>query len=93
MVTIKLKLLTIIAEDLGTAEVEYSDVKILGDVIGKFMREYGGNLRKSFVDSKGNLENHIVILVNGRNYLFLEGLKTELNDGDEIVISPPLVGG
>jgi len=32
-------------------------------------------------------------LVNGRNYLFLEELKTKLKDGDEIILSPPLVGG
>jgi MoaD family protein len=73
--------------------VEYSDVETLGDVVGKFMKKYGKKLRKGFVDLEGNLENHIVIMVNGRNYQFLEGLKTELKDGDEVVISPPLVGG
>ncbi|MCK4384348.1 MAG: MoaD/ThiS family protein, partial [Candidatus Lokiarchaeota archaeon] len=55
--------------------------------------EYGKRLRKSFVDPSGNLESHAVILVNGRNYLFLDGLNTKLKDGDQIVLSPPLIGG
>ncbi|MHA2391784.1 MAG: hypothetical protein ACXAEX_07430, partial [Promethearchaeota archaeon] len=77
MVTVKLKVLTIISEDTGITEVEYSDVETLGDVVGKFMKKYGKKLRKGLVDLEGNLENHIVIMVNGRNYQFLEGLKTE----------------
>lgn len=93
MVSVKLKLLAVLSEDVGLTQIEYSNVKVLGDVIDKFIDKHGKKLRKSFVDPKGNLESHVVIMVNGRNYLFLEGLKTKLNDGDEVVISPPLVGG
>ena len=65
----------------------------LSDVIDQFMEKHGKKLRKNFVNSQGKLESHVVILVNGRNYLFLEELNTKLKDGDIIVISPPLVGG
>lgn len=85
--------MTIIAADVGLSQVEYSNVNILGEVIDSFMNEYGNKLRKSFVDQKGNLESHIVILLNGRNHLFLDGMNTKLKDGDQIVLSPPLVGG
>jgi MoaD family protein len=93
MANVKLKLMTIISTDVGLSQINYSDVQTLGDVIDRFMKEHRKKLRKSFVDSYGNLESHIVILVNGRNYLFLDDFKTKLSDGDEIVISPPLVGG
>lgn len=56
------------------------------------MGKDGKKLRKRFVDAQGNLETHVVILIIGRNYLFLEELNTKLKDGDQIVISPPLIG-
>ena len=93
MADVVLKLMTIFSTDVGLPEINYHNVSILDDVVNQFMKEYGKKLRKSFVDPAGNLESHVVILVNGRNYLFLDGLKTKLKDGDHIVISPPLVGG
>jgi len=85
--------MTIFSTDVGLTEIDYSNVETLGDVIVQFMSEYGKKIRNNFIDSQGNLETHVVILVNGRNYLFLDGLKTKLKDGDQIVISPPLSGG
>ncbi|MHA2394667.1 MAG: MoaD family protein [Promethearchaeota archaeon] len=93
MANVTLKLMTIFSTDIGLTQINYSNVEILGDLIDQFMLEYGKKIRKSFLTPQGRLETHIVILVNGRNYQFLEGLKTELKDGDEVVISPPLVGG
>ncbi|MFW9901804.1 MAG: MoaD/ThiS family protein [Candidatus Thorarchaeota archaeon] len=93
MANVTLKLMTIFSTDVGLAEIKYSNVEILGDVIKQFISEYGNRIRKSFIDSRGNLETHVVILVNGRNYMFLEELNTKLKNGDQIIISPPLVGG
>ena len=93
MADVILKLMAIFSTEVGLTEINYQNVNILGDVINQFMKEYGKKLRKSFVDPSGNLESHVVILVNGRNYLFLDGLNTKLKDGDQIVLSPPLIGG
>ncbi len=93
MADVILKLMAIFSTDVGLTEINYQNVNILGDIINQFMKEYGKKLRKSFVDPSGNLESHVVILVNGRNYLFLDGLNTKLKDGDQIVISAPLIGG
>ncbi len=93
MANVILKLMTIFSTDVGLTEIDYSNVETLGDVIVQFMSEYGKKIRKNFIDSQGNLETHVVILVNGRNYLFLDGLNTKLKDGDQIVISAPLIGG
>jgi molybdopterin synthase sulfur carrier subunit len=93
MVNVILKLMTIFSTDIGLTEIHYSNVNTLDDIINQFMKEYGKKLRKSFVHPSGILESHVVILVNGRNYLFLDGLNTKLKDGDQIVISPPLIGG
>ena len=93
MANVILKLMTIFSTDVGVSEIQYSGVDKLGDLIDLFMNKYGNKIRKSFINKKGKLESHVVILVNGRNYLFLEEFNTKLKDGDQIVISPPLVGG
>lgn len=93
MAKVTLKLMTIFSTDVGLTQIDYSNVEILGDLISQFMDEHGNKIRKSFINKDGNLESHIVILVNGRNYLFLDEYNTKLKDGDQIVISPPLVGG
>lgn len=93
MANVTLKLMAIFSVDIGLTEINYSDVETLREVIDQFLLKHGKKLKKSFIDARGNLESHIVILVNGRNYLFLEDLNTKLKDGDQIVISPPLIGG
>jgi MoaD family protein len=93
MVNVTLKLMAIFSSDVGLSQIDYSEVDTLGEVIDLFMNEHGNKIRKNFITPKGKLESHVVILINGRNYLFLDELKTKLKDGDQIVISPPLVGG
>ncbi|MFX0002453.1 MAG: MoaD family protein [Candidatus Hermodarchaeota archaeon] len=93
MADVTLKLMATFSTDVGLSQIDYSEVNTLGDVIELFMNEHGKKIRKNFITPKGKLETHVVILVNGRNYLFLDELKTKLKDGDQIVISPPLVGG
>lgn len=48
-------------------------------------RGYLGNFK---IDGKD-----LGFLVNGKNIEFLEGLKTILNDGDELIIMQPTTGG
>ena len=35
----------------------------------------------------------VIVLLNGRNIVFLEGLRTSLASGDVISVFPPLIGG
>jgi molybdopterin synthase sulfur carrier subunit len=44
-------------------------------------------------DDAGQLRTGVTILRNGRNIVFLEGLNTELNNGDKIALFPPVTGG
>ncbi len=41
----------------------------------------------------GGIKPTILILKNVRNIRFLRGLLTKLEDGDEVNIFPPLLGG
>lgn len=49
---------------------------------------------EAIIDSKtGEIKPNILILKNGRNIRFLDGLLTKLEDGDELIIFPPSGGG
>jgi molybdopterin synthase sulfur carrier subunit len=44
-------------------------------------------------DDAGQLQTGVTVLKNGRNIVFLEGLNTELKNGDKIALFPPVTGG
>jgi len=44
-------------------------------------------------DESGGIKKYVNILVNGRHVQSLSGIKTELCDGDEVAIFPPVAGG
>lgn len=55
--------------------------------------------KKAGLKRQGYLGNYkvgggeLAVLVNGRNINLLEGVKTPLRDGDEVVLLPPSPGG
>ena len=51
------------------------------------------DLREKIFNKKNELNKQIMILKNGRQIEFLEGIKTKLGDGDEIALFPPIMGG
>ena len=57
----------------------------LSEKVGGSRPGYFGNLNLD----KGEL----VILVNGRNIDTLDGLDTQLKDGDSVTLLPPFAGG
>lgn len=59
-----------------------------------FLESLGSNqYNKIMRDEKGNMRSNIIILVNGKNVKFLNGLQTKLNGEDVIDLFPPVAGG
>jgi len=64
-------------------------------LIEELSAKYGDVFKNVIIDPKTNvLSQDIKILVNGRHTSHLPGkLKTELHEGDEISLFPPIAGG
>ena len=70
------------------------------DITGKTLQDGLDDLEKQFpgvkeriIDPSGELHRFVNIYINGEDVRFLEGLKTNLKEGDEVSIVPAVAGG
>ncbi len=63
-----------------------------GILMQKLVKKYGQRFEQVTMDGI-NLKPRIKIIINGRDIDYLNGLDTQLKDGDVIVIIPPIAGG
>jgi molybdopterin synthase sulfur carrier subunit len=73
--------------------VKYESGMSLKELLAKLGQEMP-QLQKSISDPQaGDATSNGLVLVNGREISVLNGLETELNDGDEVVFVPVVHGG
>ncbi|GAB7093721.1 hypothetical protein JCM30237_08730 [Halolamina litorea] len=72
-------------------EREYPEGTTIGDVLRDLEAEYEG-LAGQLIEG-GDLRPHINVLKSGREALHLDGMATELEDGDRLSVFPPVAGG
>ena len=75
----------------GAADVQVK-ADTVTDLIEDLERQYPG-LRDRLVEENGELRRFINIYVNQEDIRFLQGEKTGLKEGDEVVIVPAIAGG
>lgn len=71
-------------------EREYDGELTVGDVLEELAEEYP---ELDLFTADGAVRDYLSILLNGRDIAFLEGVKTPLEDGDELSLFPPVAGG
>ena len=63
-------------------------------VLKTLAQRYGKRFVKYVYDEKtGEVKGFLQFLVNGKSVVALNGLQTELKDGDVLAILPPVGGG
>jgi len=75
----------------GAADVQ-ATADTVTDLIEDLERQYPG-LRDRLVEENGELRRFVNIYVNQEDIRFLQGEKTALKEGDEVVIVPAIAGG
>ena len=72
--------------------LELPEESIVGVLVNRLARMSGQTV-SGFLGEHRIDDRDIAILVNGRNTELLDGLKTVLSDGDEVVFLIPTAGG
>ena len=99
MDSIKVKIHTIldIKKIIGKGQIEIPVPKgsSVREVVAGLVGTWGEALRSYLLESENpvTIHSHIRLMVNGRDIAFLGGIDTVLEDGDEILILPPVSGG
>lgn len=90
---VSVQLLNIFRLELKKQYLEYHG-ETIKDIILNFETEHlqslPGYLKSS---NKEHLNEGILILLNGTNIKNLDGMDTRIQDGDEIQLSVPIIGG
>lgn len=91
----KVKVFTTIREITKTKEIELeSENKItIYDAIRLMTDKYGEKLANYLLDKSGKPKSAFLLMVNGVSVKELDGLETQLGEGDVLAIIPPIAGG
>ena len=96
MITLKVRTILDFKRILGKREVQISipEQSTLQELLLTMGDTWGDDLRsKLFKPNNTTPLPHIRLMVNGQDIAFLNGTETVLQDGDEILILPPVGGG
>jgi MoaD family protein len=74
----------------GTAETDV-DGATVGEVLDALYDQFS-DLRDRIAED-GGLRRFVNVYVGGEDIRFLDGLETEVDDGDEVTILPAVAGG
>ncbi len=96
MTRVKIKLFANLREAAGVREAEFEGPD-LPEVLKGLTIQYPKLDSLIFTRKTGSqdlkIHEYINILINGINIFDLEGLESQINEGDEIAIFPPVSGG
>ena len=84
-------------EVIGNRSIQVNETEryTLRHLLERLSLDYEGELGYQIFDPVGGgVRDHIAVLINGVHHSHLpDRLETELKDGDEIAIFPPIAGG
>ena len=93
-VELELRFFATFREAVGrkTLERSFAADATVGDVLTALEEEYP-ELAGELLDEDGELRPQLSVLKNGREVVHIDGLETELADGDRVSVFPPVAGG
>ena len=78
----------------GELELTIPRESTVEKLLKSMIKTWGDELETQlFRPKSSSLLPYLILLVNGRDVRFLNNMETVLQDGDEIMIVPPIAGG
>ena len=92
MAKVRLRVFYELIDILGSHELEY-EAESVDDLLHSILKKYGEKARRAMLDPTGQIHEHFLVYVNNRFIKREEYSKTKLNDGDLVMLIPPVGGG
>ena len=95
MVAIKISFLSLLKSRIGVKELnmDLENDSTINDVFSKLFDKYGDDIKNVLVKKTGDLNDHVVIMLNEKNIRSLDDLNTIIQNKDEIILLPAIAGG
>jgi len=96
LITVKVRTILTLKKILGKGEVELPmpERSTLGELLTTMVNRWGDELASQLFEPKSTrVLSSIRLMVNGRDIAFLNRMETVLQNGDEVLILPPVSGG
>lgn len=93
MAKIKVRLIGPLAQLAGGVKELEVEATIVKDAVQVLCEKLGEEFKKRVIKEGGELQNFVRLFLNERDIRFLNGINTELKDGDIILLVPAIGGG
>jgi sulfur-carrier protein len=90
--SIEVRIPTILREHTGGESTVSGSGATLRELIDDLESRHGG-LRERLVDDSGDLHRFVNLYVNDEDVRYLDGIDTELAEGDSVAVLPAVAGG
>lgn len=95
-ITVQVRTILTLKQVLGQGEIELSiaERSTLEELLAAMVDRWGDELASCLFEPKSkSVLPYIRLMVNGRDIAFLNKMETVLQNGDEVLILPPVSGG
>ena len=95
MITVKISFLSLLKDRIGVKalNLDLEDNATVNDVFSKLFEKFGEDIKTVLVKKTGELNDHVVIMLNEKNIRSLDDLNTKIKNKDEITLLPAIAGG
>lgn len=92
---VTVRFFTTLREITGKKEeqIELTRPITVGSLLKQLSKRYGKEYDDYVYDELGDVRGHLQVLVNGQSVTAFRGLRTQLKDGDQVAVLPPVGGG
>lgn len=95
MASFNIQLMESMTDLVGKTElhVQAKEGATLSEVFEEVGREYGESVKKKIIAPDGGFHPYVLVSVNGTDFRALNGMDTQLKDGDTILVGLLITGG